>query len=284
MSAAAVNNPPVADDDVYTTGVNTTLKVYSANGVLNGDTDVDGDALRVTRSRLRRTGRSLSAGTGRSPTPRRPITAAPTALEQRDGFHLGQPRDRYLHRRSVWRPFQRNSAASGCSTRPTGNRSVLRTPYRMATVRTLKWDATGSGPLRSREPGTRRLASTDTGSLHQHGQWQDDHLCHHRFDGRRAAERRRQPRSRGHYLLRHSPPIHQDGGAGLQHRDWRQYPCGTRNRLRQSRLCTRRNATCECSDDIWNTHLYAQRLEPCETACRGRASWECAESIPADVT
>jgi VCBS repeat-containing protein len=42
---AQPNRPPVADDDSYSTTFNTPLTVNAANGVLNGDTDTDGDAL-----------------------------------------------------------------------------------------------------------------------------------------------------------------------------------------------------------------------------------------------
>ncbi|NJR69829.1 MAG: hypothetical protein HC771_15095 [Synechococcales cyanobacterium CRU_2_2] len=40
-----VNAPPVADDDAYNTAFNTALTVTAANGVLNGDTDPNGDNL-----------------------------------------------------------------------------------------------------------------------------------------------------------------------------------------------------------------------------------------------
>ena len=42
------NTPPVADDDSYSTVVDTPLTVAAADGVLNGDTDADGDALVAT--------------------------------------------------------------------------------------------------------------------------------------------------------------------------------------------------------------------------------------------
>ncbi|MEL7226206.1 MAG: Ig-like domain-containing protein, partial [Cyanobacteria bacterium J06576_12] len=38
-----VNNAPVADDDSYTTAFDTPLTVNAGNGVLDGDTDADGD-------------------------------------------------------------------------------------------------------------------------------------------------------------------------------------------------------------------------------------------------
>ncbi|MEM9215592.1 MAG: Ig-like domain-containing protein [Cyanobacteria bacterium P01_F01_bin.150] len=43
--AGPVNSAPVADDDAYTTAFETVLTVDAANGVLDGDVDVDGDAL-----------------------------------------------------------------------------------------------------------------------------------------------------------------------------------------------------------------------------------------------
>jgi len=39
------NNPPVANDDAYTTGKDTTLTVNAANGVVANDSDVDGDTI-----------------------------------------------------------------------------------------------------------------------------------------------------------------------------------------------------------------------------------------------
>ncbi|MDB9529335.1 Ig-like domain-containing protein [Oscillatoria sp. CS-180] len=42
------NTPPVADDDSYTVTQDTTLSVAAADGVLNGDTDADGDSLVAT--------------------------------------------------------------------------------------------------------------------------------------------------------------------------------------------------------------------------------------------
>ena len=40
-----VNDAPVADDDAYSVNEDTTLTVAAATGVLDGDTDVDGDSL-----------------------------------------------------------------------------------------------------------------------------------------------------------------------------------------------------------------------------------------------
>ena len=42
-----VNTAPVADDDAYSTAFDTPLTVNAGNGVLDGDTDADGDALTV---------------------------------------------------------------------------------------------------------------------------------------------------------------------------------------------------------------------------------------------
>ena len=44
-TATAVNTAPVANDDVYTTHVDTGLTVAAAAGVLANDTDLQGDAL-----------------------------------------------------------------------------------------------------------------------------------------------------------------------------------------------------------------------------------------------
>ncbi len=45
ITVNAVNNAPIAVDDVYAAAVNTTLNVDAANGVLSNDIDQDGDAL-----------------------------------------------------------------------------------------------------------------------------------------------------------------------------------------------------------------------------------------------
>ncbi len=52
ITVTAVNDPPVADDDSYTVAEDGTLTVAAGTGVLDGDTDVDGDAL--TRRLARR--------------------------------------------------------------------------------------------------------------------------------------------------------------------------------------------------------------------------------------
>ena len=44
-STAPANTPPVADDDSYSTDFETALTVNAASGVLDGDTDADGDGL-----------------------------------------------------------------------------------------------------------------------------------------------------------------------------------------------------------------------------------------------
>src|SRR5438105_11998411 len=48
LTIAAVNDPPVATNDSYSTTRNTTLSVNAAAGVLANDTDVDGDVLTVS--------------------------------------------------------------------------------------------------------------------------------------------------------------------------------------------------------------------------------------------
>src|SRR5207247_6980852 len=45
LTVTAVNDPPVAQNDTYTTVQGTTLTVATADGVLKNDTDVDGDTL-----------------------------------------------------------------------------------------------------------------------------------------------------------------------------------------------------------------------------------------------
>jgi VCBS repeat-containing protein len=47
INVAAVNDAPVANTDAYSTNMNTALIVPAATGVLNNDTDIDGDPLQV---------------------------------------------------------------------------------------------------------------------------------------------------------------------------------------------------------------------------------------------
>jgi len=48
LPGSPTNTPPVADNDSYSTDINTVLTVDAAEGVLDGDTDADGDSLTAT--------------------------------------------------------------------------------------------------------------------------------------------------------------------------------------------------------------------------------------------
>ena len=48
LPGSPTNTPPVADNDSYSTDINTVLTVDAANGVLDGDNDADGDSLTST--------------------------------------------------------------------------------------------------------------------------------------------------------------------------------------------------------------------------------------------
>ena len=48
LPGETTNTPPVADNDSYSTDINTVLTVDAANGVLDGDNDADGDSLTST--------------------------------------------------------------------------------------------------------------------------------------------------------------------------------------------------------------------------------------------
>jgi len=50
LSVAVTSAPPVADNDTFTVNANNSLSVTAAEGVLNGDTDPDGDSLLVAGS------------------------------------------------------------------------------------------------------------------------------------------------------------------------------------------------------------------------------------------
>ncbi|MEM1368710.1 MAG: Ig-like domain-containing protein [Cyanobacteria bacterium P01_H01_bin.15] len=60
----ASNNPPTAGDDSYVTAFETILAVNAANGVLNGDSDPDGDSLEVLLEGAPSNGNLTLAGDG----------------------------------------------------------------------------------------------------------------------------------------------------------------------------------------------------------------------------
>jgi YVTN family beta-propeller protein/VCBS repeat-containing protein len=63
-AATAVNSPPDARDDAYSTAANTTLTVTSANSALKNDTDANGDKLRVISNTTPAQGTLTMSSTG----------------------------------------------------------------------------------------------------------------------------------------------------------------------------------------------------------------------------
>jgi VCBS repeat-containing protein len=63
-TATAVNSPPDARDDAYSTAANTTLTVASTNSVLQNDTDANRDKLRVTSNTAPSQGTLTMSSTG----------------------------------------------------------------------------------------------------------------------------------------------------------------------------------------------------------------------------